>query len=305
VRQSHHCGESTDGTVVLITGPSPEGIGAETAYLLASAHPKCLILAGRSQTKIQPVIDHLKTLKADTSFIELDLSSQKSIRAAVHSLLHDRLKIDVLINNAAVMACPWGVTEDGIELQFGTNFVGPFLFTNLLLRNNCITERVVNVNSSASVRLASYVLPPLDDITYGNGKNYDPVRAYSVSKTAGLLYSRRLASMLGQRGISVFSVNPGSIKSPLQRFVDEDLGRAMFDAAYKYDPDFVPPVRKTLRQGCATQLRAALDPTLRPASGAYLDDCNVREHWQHVEAYGAVDKVWKMGEAMVGEKFDF
>ena len=251
------------------------------------------------------MIDHLENNGTATFFLPLDLGSQKSIRNAVEILKQRGNKIDVLINNAAVMACPWSVTEDGIEMQFGTNHVGPFLFTNLLLRANLVQERIVNVNSSASVRLASFVLPPLDDITYKNGASYDPLQAYSVSKTANLLYTRSLASKLRSRSISIFNLNPGSIASPLQRHLTEEIGEAMYAAAEKWNPDFVPPVRKSAQQGCATQLRAALDPSLAASTGAYLDDCQVREYWQHVEAYGAADKVWKISEDLVGETFDF
>jgi NAD(P)-dependent dehydrogenase (short-subunit alcohol dehydrogenase family) len=287
---------------VLITGPSPDGIGAETAYCLAKSNPKLLILAGRSQPKIQPVIDRLRQQGIPVFSLPLDLSSQKSIRNAVELLEQQATKIDVLINNAAITACPHSVTEDGIELQFATNFVGPFLFTTLLLKAGLIIGRIVNVNSSASVRKASYVLPPLDDITYGNGSKYDPVQAYSVSKTASLLFTRSLAFKLRNRGITAFSLNPGSIRSPLQRYLTDEVGKAMFEVAYRENPDFVPPVRKTVQQGCSTQLRAALDPSLNPLTGAYLDDCQVHKYWQHVEAHGAADKVWKIGEDLVGEK---
>jgi NAD(P)-dependent dehydrogenase (short-subunit alcohol dehydrogenase family) len=263
-----------------------------------------LILAGRSEAKIQPVIDRVREEGVTAEFLQLDLGSQKSIRGAVETLKQKGAKVNVLINNAAVMFTPYGTTEDGIETQFGTNHIGPFLFTNLLLRAGQITERIVNVNSSASVRKASYVLPPLDDLSYGSGRKYDTVQAYSTSKIANLLYTRKLASKLKDQNISAFSLNPGSIKSPLQRHMNADVREAAFAAAYKDSYDFKPPTPKTLQQGCATQLRAALDPDLANASGAYLDDCQVVEYREHVESYYAANRLWKLSEELVGETFD-
>ena len=289
---------------VLITGPSPDGIGAETAYCLAKAHPRLLILAGRSQSKIQPVIDRVAAEGVQCDYLQLDLSSQKSIRKAAGVLQKTMTKIDVLINNAAIMATPYGTTEDGIEMQFGTNHVGPFLFTNLLLQAGLIKDRIVNVSSSASVRRARYVLAPLDDLSYDHGKAYDPTQAYCTSKIAALLFTRKLAEKVKDQDIAAFSLNPGSIRSPLQRHMDEEVRRAAYAAAYEESYNFEPPAPKTLQQGCSTQLYAALDPKLSGSSGGYLDDCQVVEYREHVEAYHAADRVWKISEDLVGERFD-
>lgn len=139
---------------VLITGPSDGGIGAETALCLASQSPSTLILAGRNKAKIQPVIDKITQLSPDVKsiFVELDLSSQTSVRSAAAEINAQVEHIDVLINNAAIMACPFSRTEDNLEIQFGTNFIGPFLFTGLLLpkiRAAGPGARIVNVSSSA------------------------------------------------------------------------------------------------------------------------------------------------------------
>lgn len=203
------------------------------------------------------------------------------------------------------MACPYALSEDGIEMQFATNHLGPFLFTNLLVQNGLISERVVNVNSSASVRRAAYLLAPLDDLSYDNGKAYDLVQAYGTSKIAMLLYTRALASKLKPQHISVFTLNPGSIKSPLQRYLSNDMREAAMAAAKQENPGFVPPTRKTLQQGCATQLRAALDPSITAESGAYLDHCQIVTEQQHKDAYPESDRVWRLSEEMVGMRFDF
>jgi NAD(P)-dependent dehydrogenase (short-subunit alcohol dehydrogenase family) len=237
-------------------------------------------------------------------FLQLDLSSQKSVREAAQSLTTGGKTIDVLINNAGVMMAPYGRTEDGVESQFATNHIGTWLFTNLLLQAGLIKERIVNVNSSASTRKSPYVLEPLDDISYADGQKYDPVQGYSFSKMASFLCTRELAARLKPQDIAVFSLNPGSIRSPLQRYMDADLRAHAYEIAARESYDFQPPKPKTLQEGASTTLRAALDPELKPQSGAYLDDCQVVEYREHVDAYPAAARVWTVSESIVGQKFD-
>ncbi|KAK4935419.1 hypothetical protein LTR10_023524 [Elasticomyces elasticus] len=297
------------GKTFLITGPTPGGIGAETATSLATADPKHLILAGRSQAKIQPLIDDINKghPSVKTSFIQLDLASQTSVRQAakdVKGLLGDD-KIDVLILNAAIMACPYALTEDGIESQFGTNHIGHFLFGNLLLKDDLVRSRVVVVSSAASLRKFELVEPHLKDITYDHGKSYDPFIAYCLSKSCNVLYAKKLSKMLKHKNISAFSLHPGSIKTNLQGYITEEMRNQAIADFQKEDPTFVAPKRKDLQQGCATQLRAALDPSLGSHSGAYFDDCQVSEPAVHKPAEAHMDEVWELSERLVGEKFDF
>src|SRR5947207_9718154 len=122
-------------SIVLITGPSQGGIGAETVYSLAKGCPSLIILAGRDRAKIDPVIAKIHSLNGDvkTLFIPLDLADQASVREAAAMLNRQVNKIDVMFNNAGVMACPYTRTKDGLEMQFGANHVGHFLLTNLIL----------------------------------------------------------------------------------------------------------------------------------------------------------------------------
>ncbi|KAI1624481.1 short-chain dehydrogenase [Exophiala viscosa] len=297
------------GKTFLITGPTPGGIGAETAISLAAADPKHLILAGRSQAKIQPLINEINKAHAHvkTSFIQLDLASQTSVRQAakhVKDLLGDD-QIDVLILNAAIMACPYALTEDGIESQFGTNHIGHFLFGNLLLKDGLLRSRVVVVSSAASVRKFEVLEPHLKDVTYNHGKCYDPLIAYCLSKACNVLYAKRLSKILNHKNISAFSLHPGSIATNLQGYITEEMRNQGIAAFKEEDPAFVVPKRKDLQQGCATQLRAALDPSLESHSGAYLDDCQVSEPAVHKPAEAHMDEVWELSEKLVGEKFDF
>lgn len=153
--------------IVLITGPSDGGIGAETAWSLAAGCPACIILAGRSLPKIQALIDRINGAYPDveTIFISLDLSSQHSIRRTAASIQERIQSIDILINNAAIMACPFAKTADGIESQFGTNYIGRFLLTNLIMEKLIAEQggRIVNVSSSGH-RMSDV---QLDDWNFG------------------------------------------------------------------------------------------------------------------------------------------
>ena len=142
---------TTDEIAVLITGPSNGGLGAETAVSLARGTPSMIILAGRSEAKIEAVRQQINIISPTTRtvFIELDLSSQASVRKAAKDISIQVDHLDAMINNAGIMACPYSTTEDGIERQFGTNHIGHFLLTNLLMGKFRRGSRIVTVTSWA------------------------------------------------------------------------------------------------------------------------------------------------------------
>ena len=136
----------------MITGVSPGGLGAEAARAISLGQPRLLILAGRNTSKVQETEKAINATSPQVlaKCLKLDLSSQKQIREAAAKVNGYKEPIDCLINNAAIMAAPYAVTEDGLEAQFGTNYVGHFLFTNLIMPK--ILEagkgaRIVNVSS--------------------------------------------------------------------------------------------------------------------------------------------------------------
>lgn len=185
---------------------------------LARAAPSTLILAGRSEDKIRPIIDQIQSIDSSIHVIfqMLDLSSLDSVRQAADSILKnsDVPKIDVFINNAAVMACPYSKTIDGIESQFATNHIGPFLFTNLLMPKILaagLGSRIVNVSSSA------HGFGTGDYSDYNSEKGYNEFIAYGQSKLGNVLFTKSLATKLGSRGIQTYSLNPGCECPPLLR----------------------------------------------------------------------------------------
>ena len=263
-RSTQKTSDLTNRDAVLITGPSPEGIGAETALSLATGEPALLILAGRSKSKIQPVIAEIATRSPGikTAFVHLELDNLKSVRQAAEDVKKLEVQIDGLINNAAVMTCPYAKTADGIELQFGTNHIGHFLFTNLLLQAGVIPDSAQIVNVSSSAAEFDRARPCFDDITYQDGATYDEVLAYGASKLANVLFTRSLAEKLRTRKITVLSLNPGSIKSNLQRHMTDEIIQRTMKYRREDDPSWSTGGSKTLQEGCSTTLRAALDPSL-------------------------------------------
>ena len=154
-RMFHVCEErlADIGVAVLITGPSPKGIGAETALSLATANPKRIILAGRSEAKIQPVVDQIKQINpnVDIMIVPLDLSDNTSVQHAAEKIKANIDRLDVLVNNAGVMAIKdYTKSVDGFEMHFASNHLGHFLLTNLLM-NKIIAAKgaIINVSSTA------------------------------------------------------------------------------------------------------------------------------------------------------------
>jgi NAD(P)-dependent dehydrogenase (short-subunit alcohol dehydrogenase family) len=198
----------------LITGPSIESIGSETAITLAQGSPSTLLLLGRDAKKIQPVIDEIKKIDGGitSTFVEVHLDSLASVRKAAQQILDDTsiLKIDIIINNAGVMATPYSKSEDGIETQFAINHVSHFLLTNLLMPKLLAAQspRVVNVSSFGNV-LADI----REDLGFSGGKAYNPFVAYGQSKTANVLFAVGLNERLEIKGLKAFAVDPGSWSS--------------------------------------------------------------------------------------------
>ena len=135
------------------------GIGAEVALQLSHHAPSRIILAGRSISKLEATEKVLKSASpsVNTRLLELDLASQKQIRKASEEVNGYVEPIDRLINNAAIMAVPYSTTADGLESQLGTNHIGHFLFTNLIMPRILAAgkgARIINVSSSGHKRSA-------------------------------------------------------------------------------------------------------------------------------------------------------
>ena len=261
------------GKVFLITGVSPGGLGAECVRQIASKNPALIILAGRNRSKVDETISDVGREYPAVSLrpLLIDLGSFESVEDAASEVNGYKENIDVLINNAAIMATPYFKTADGFESQFHTNHLGHFLFTNLILGKLFANpkSRIINVASSAH-HFAPVIF---DDYGFSDGKRYDPWCAYGQSKTANILFTRELVKRHKNKGLSSFSTHPGSVVTHLQTYIDtSQVIQSSPKDVYGNDvmtSEFLSwgAREKSLSEGAATQIRAALDPSLEGQSG--------------------------------------
>ena len=254
------------GKSALVTGASG-GLGAETARALASKGA-AVTLAVRNVGKGEEVAQSIRAATGSTiDVVELDLSTLDSVRACAEGWLASHGVLNILINNAGVMACPLSRTDLGWELQFATNHLGHFLLTALLLPaiKAGAPARIVNLSSGAH-RFSGV---DFDDIHF-NQREYDKFVAYGQSKTANILTAVELGRRLAGSGVTINAVHPGVIQTELGRHLTpEDL--ANFPGATP-----VEEMRfKTVEAGAATSVWAATAPELEGCSGHYLEDCHV------------------------------
>jgi NAD(P)-dependent dehydrogenase (short-subunit alcohol dehydrogenase family) len=345
-------GGSIAGRYIVVTGVNLLGIGYSTAAALASQSPACLVLCGRDvEHKVGPCVDELRRRYPGVTYkaLQLDLSSQRAVRAAAERLLawEDVPRIDILVNNAGVMNLPdRQLSPEGIELQFATNYVGHFLFTNLIVKRIIAAAesspsslsgvtRIVNVGSQAMVyspvrfsdpncTAQNGDLPPAEQPAYETftknhpattdlrEKSYVPMVAYGQSKTALVLFGMGLTSRLYDKYKTLgVSVDPGGILTEITRHTDPEKLKAAME---KWKASGI--VFKTLEQGASTTLVAACDPKLAPTVEGettaaadkpcvFLADCQIGTPPVWATDPNSAERLWKLGEELVGETFDY
>jgi NAD(P)-dependent dehydrogenase (short-subunit alcohol dehydrogenase family) len=286
-----------DGRTVLVTGAST-GLGLETARALATtgAH---VVLTARSEDKGISAEATIRAGVPDASLEHgiLDLASLASVRAFADWFLarHDRL--DILINNAGVMFTPFDRTADGFELQLGTNYLGPFLLTMLLIPalRRAAPSRVVNLSSVAH----EFSDIDWDDPNY-QSRPYDKFEAYGQSKTAAILFTRELDRRLATEGVRSYAVHPGSIPTELLRYMGPDDFTAIRKRTGATGPP-PPGSLKTVETGAATSVWAAVAPELADKGGAYLSDCEISgDDAAYTRDMEAAARLWSLSEELVG-----
>ena len=216
------------GRRVLITGAA-SGLGRESARALA-AHGASVTVLARSEERAAGAVAEVEALVPGATLEPgvVDLADLSTVRSFADTYLATHDAVDVLINNAGVMACPFGRTADGFETQFGTNHLGHFLLTALLspaiLRGT--DPRVVTLSSAGHSRSDIDLVDPNFETT-----EYSPWVAYGRSKTANALFARELARRGGPRGLLSFSVHPGGIITDLGRHLTDELMNDMAEFA--------------------------------------------------------------------------
>jgi NAD(P)-dependent dehydrogenase (short-subunit alcohol dehydrogenase family) len=289
-------GNSLAGKVAVVTGAGA-GLGAETARVLALAGAQ-VVMAVRNVPAGEQVASRLRaglpTGAGKLEVMTLDLANLASIRAFARALAARHPKLHLLINNAGVMGMPLSFTADGFELQMGTNHLGHFLLTNLLLDplRAAAPARIVVVASRAHRRASREgVLATLDSDPRYQRRRYVPLVAYGESKLANILHTRALARRLAGTGVTPVCLHPGVIATDLMKHLG--LGGRLFKIVG-------PLFTKSVAQGAATTIFAATAPELTEAhAGIYLSDCNEAQPRPVAVDADLAENVWSLSEKLV------
>jgi NAD(P)-dependent dehydrogenase (short-subunit alcohol dehydrogenase family) len=309
-------GVNLRGKRILVTGVSA-GLGVETARSLA-AHGAQIVGAVRDLNKAKTATTQVREAAAANGgsfeLVELDLANLKSIRSCADRLLAKAEPFDVVIANAGVMATPLDHTADGFETQFGTNHLGHFVLVNRIAPLIRAGGRLINVSSAGH----RYSNVDMDDPNFERTP-YDPFVAYGRSKTANILFAVAFDQRHRERGVRAAAVHPGIIETELTRHMTATWLQTRVDqinqqraAAGK------PPLqRKSMAQGAATSVWAAVVAPAGEVGGRYCENCHLAEIvaddvptsavTEGVRAYAVdpttADALWKKSEEMVGESF--
>ena len=297
-------GIDLSGKVALVTG-GYSGLGLETVRALAGAGAKVFVAARRPEVAAKD----LEGVAGDVTILMLDLCDPVSIDAFAVDLARHTAKLDILINNAAIMACPLARDARGFESQFATNHLGHFQMTARiwpLLKAAGAGTRIVVLSSIGHARCGV----DLDDPHFEH-RAYDKWSAYGQAKSANAQFAVHLDELGKPHGIRAFAVHPGGIKTPLQRHLtmEEQIAMGWFDKDGKANDIF-----KSVEAGAATSVWCAVSPLLVGQGGVYCEDCNVAALWEEgmapysgVRPY-AIDRekaaaLWAASETMTGVTF--
>jgi NAD(P)-dependent dehydrogenase (short-subunit alcohol dehydrogenase family) len=305
-------GVDLSGKRVLVTGVSA-GLGVETARALV-AHGARVVGAARDLDKARGATEVVRSQVANgggLELVELDLADLASVRACADALVADGRPFDLVINNAGVMATPFGHTADGFETQFGTNHLGHFVLVNRIARLLGEGSRVVALSSSGH-RFANV---NLEDPNFEHTE-YTPFGAYGRSKTANALFAVEFDRRHRDRGVRAASVHPGGIQTELARHMTPESLQQMIDQISKASQDGgVPAFQwKTIPQGAATSVWAGVVAAADAVGGRFCEDCHVAEVKDGDELMRggvrpyAIDPetakaLWTKSEELVGERF--
>jgi NAD(P)-dependent dehydrogenase (short-subunit alcohol dehydrogenase family) len=308
-------GINLNGKRIFVTGVSA-GLGVETARSLA-AHGAHVAGAARDLNKAKAATDQVRKDAAANGgsfdLVELDLANLKSVRACADGLLAKGENFDGIIANAGAMATQFGHTADGFETQFGTNHLGHFVLVNRIAALLRTGGRLINVSSAGHRYSNVDLVDPNFERT-----SYDPMVAYGRSKTANILFAIAFDKRHRDRGLRAAAVHPGGIQTELGRYQDPGRIEKMIDQinlqrAAQGKSSFQ---WKTIPQGAATSVWAAVVASAAEIGGQYCEDCHVAHVVpddlpvatnEGVRSYAidlkAAEALWKKSEEMVGESF--
>ena len=264
-------GKDLTGKVAVVTG-GYSGIGLETTRALAAAGAKVYVPV----RNVDKAAETLATIKRGELIpLPMDLGDFASVRRFVAEMLENESQIDLLINNAGIMACPEARIEGGWESQFGVNHLGHFVLTKGLLPALLAADspRVVSLSSIGHRRGGVN----FEDINFEKTP-YEKWTAYAQAKTANALFALGLDMKYADQGLRAFSVHPGGIMTPLQRHLqnEEMIALGWLDENGNLS-ELAAALFKSTTQGCTTTLWAATSDMLDGKGGLYCEDCDVAE----------------------------
>ncbi len=309
-------GVNLSGKRILVTGVSA-GLGIETARSLA-AHGAHVVGAARDLAKAETATAQVRkdagANGGSFELVALDLRNLASVRAAADGLLRKNEPFDVVIANAGVMATPFGHTSDGFETQFGTNHLGHFVLINRIAPLIREGGRVINISSSGH-RFSNV---DLEDPNFDKTP-YEPFVSYGRSKTANILFSVAFDQRHRGRGVRAAAVHPGGIMTELGRHMAPGTIEGMLESINQQLAAEGKPAYqfKTVPQGAATSVWAAVVAQADEVGGKYCENCHVGKIVpdevpitvvsEGVRAYALdpanAEALWKKSEEMVGESF--
>ncbi|XP_050378729.1 short-chain dehydrogenase TIC 32, chloroplastic-like isoform X7 [Argentina anserina] len=298
--------QGVDGTglTAIVTGAS-SGIGVETARVLAlrGVH---VVMAVRNMNAGTDVREEIlkENSNAKIDVMELDLSSMASVRKFAAEYNSKGLPLNILINNAGVMATPFKFSQDNIELQFATNHLGHFLLTNRLLetmkrtsRESSTEGRIVNV-ASLGHKFGYREGIRFDDIN--NESRHNKYRAYNQSKLANILHANELARRLKikqEEGVEITanSLHPGEICT--------NLVRSIHSYAVAAGLVYNRILLKWIMQGAATTCFVSLHPQVKGVTGEYFSGCNIIEPSSQAKDEDMAKKLWEFSLSLTDRKY--
>ncbi|NIJ40328.1 NAD(P)-dependent dehydrogenase (short-subunit alcohol dehydrogenase family) [Parvibaculum indicum] len=300
-------GAELSGKTAIVTG-GYSGIGLELVRAMAERGAK-IVVPVRSPEKAR---ESLVGIAGDIVPHEMDLGDLASVRRFAGEVTDTAPRLDFLINNAGIMACPETRVGPGWEAQFGVNHMGHFALARALwpLLTASPGLRVVALSSTGHKR--SDVL--WDDIQFGKTP-YDKWVAYGQAKTANALFANALSRRLGDTGGLAFSVHPGGIFTPLQRHLaqEEMIALGWLNENGELS-ELAKQGFKTPEQGCATTAWAATSSLLEGKPGVYCEDCDIAQptdpespfaRFRGVDAHAcndeAAERLWEISERLLNE----
>lgn len=296
-------GIDLSGKNAVVTG-GYSGIGIEAVRALAAAGARVTVPARR----VDAAEAALAEVSGDIEIAAMDLGDIPSVMKFTHEYEDSGRALDIVINNAGIMACPEARVGPGWESQFGVNHLGHMAMSQGLMAamQRADSPRLVALSSTAHIRSDVHWDDP-----HFNTHSYEKWDAYGQAKSANALFALGLDNQHAETGIRAFSVHPGGIFTPLQRHLpDEEMVALGWKNADGTTPPAIQAMFKTPEQGASTSVWAATSPKLTGMGGVYCEDCDIAkmatedsQRWEHAREWITDDekatRLWIMSEQML------